>query len=108
MACYGRFLGIYFARAILIQGTSSLPGVDYRTEGLSEVDGRVLDIAYGDSDTYTAMVLGDEGPILYHLNEKGDVNDVGAEYPDLLELSFMTQLHDGSVALSPQTTHLIS
>ena len=102
----GGFLVFILLGAILIQGTSSLPGVDYRTEGLSEVDGRVLDIAYGDSDTYTAMVLGDEGPILYHLNEKGDVNDVGAEYPDLLELSFMTQLHDGSVALSPQNNTL--
>ena len=29
-----------------------------------------------------------------------------AEYPDLLELSFMTQLHDGSVALSPQNNTL--
>ena len=35
--------------AIAIQGTSSLPGIDYRSDGLEAVDGRVLDIVYGDS-----------------------------------------------------------
>ena len=42
----GGFLVFILVGALLIQGTSSLPGVDYRTEGLDQ-DGRVLDIIYG-------------------------------------------------------------
>ena len=100
------FLAFILLGALLIQGTSSLPGVDYRTQGLSAMDGRVLDIAYGDSGTYTAMVLGDDGAVLYHLDKDGQINDIGSEYPDILDLTFMTKLHDGSVILSPDNNTL--
>lgn len=92
--------------ALAIQGTSSLPGVDYRSHGLEAMDGRVLDIVYGDSETLTAVVLGDDGEILIHANKDGEVSDLGSEYEDILGMSFMTQLHDGSVVVSPSNNSL--
>ncbi len=92
--------------AIAIQGTSSLPGVDYRSNGLESIDGRVLDIVYGDSGSYTAMVIGDEGGVMFHYDDKGDTRDIGADYEDILGMTFMTQLHDGSIVVSPSNNTL--
>ena len=92
--------------AIAIQGTSSLPGTDYRSDGLEAVDGRVLDIVYGDSGSYTAMVLGDEGGVMFHYDDQGDARDIGADYQDILGMTFMTQLHDGSIVVSPSNNTL--
>ena len=92
--------------AIAILGTSSLPGVDYRSDGLEAVDGRVLDIVYGDSGSYTAMVLGDEGGVMFHYDDQGDARDIGADYEDILGMTFMTQLHDGSIVVSPSNNTL--
>lgn len=92
--------------AIAIQGTSSLPGVDYRSNGLEAVDGRVMDIVYGDSGSYTAMVLSDEGGVIYHYDEQGEISDIGADYDDVLGMTFMTQLHDGSIVVSPSENTL--
>ena len=92
--------------AIAIQGTSSLPGVDYRSNGLEAVDGRVMDIVYGDSGSYTAMVLADEGGVIFHYDEQGEVMDIGADYEDVLGMTFMTQLHDGSIVVSPSNNTL--
>ena len=92
--------------AIAIQGTSSLPGVDYRSNGLESIDGRVLDIVYGDSGSYTAMVIGDEGGVMFHYDDQGDTRDIGADYEDILGMTFMTQLHDGSIVVSPSNNTL--
>jgi len=92
--------------ALAIQGTSSLPGVDYRSHGLEAMDGRVLDIVYGNSDTYTAIVLGNEGEMMIHYNEAGEINDIGSDYDDILGMSFMTKLHDGSMVVSPSNNTL--
>ncbi len=92
--------------AIAIQGTSSLPGVDYRSNGLEAVDGRVMDIVYGDSGSYTAMVLADEGGVIFHYDEQGEVMDISADYEDVLGMTFMTQLHDGSIVVSPSNNTL--
>jgi len=102
----GGFLVFILIGALLIQGTSSLPGVDYRTNGLDEMDGRVLDIIYGDSDTYTALVLNNGEAELFHVNQAGEIHDIGGEYPDVLGLNFITQLHDGSIVVSPQNNTL--
>ena len=92
--------------ALVIQGTATLPGVDYRSNGLDEIDGRVLDIIYGDSGTYTALILGDEGGMLLHLDEAGILNDIGTDYDDVLGMTFMTELHDGSIVVSPSNNTL--
>lgn len=92
--------------AIAIQGTSSLPGVDYRSNGLESIDGRVLDIVYGDSGSYTAMVISDEGGVMFHYDEQGDTRDIGSDYEDILGMTFMTQLHDGSIVVSPSNNTL--
>ena len=105
MAIAGFFVFILLG-ALAIQGTSSLPGVDYRSNGLEAVDGRVLDIVYGDSDAYTAMVLADDGGMIFHNDEKGDIRDIGSDYDDVLGMTFMTQLHDGSIAVSPMNNTL--
>ncbi len=105
MAIAGFFVFILLG-ALAIQGTSSLPGVDYRSNGLEAVDGRVLDIVYGDSDAYTAMVLGDDGGMIFHYDGKGDIRDIGSDYDDVLGMTFMTQLHDGSIAVSPMNNTL--
>ena len=60
----GGFFVFIIIGALLIQGTSTLPGVDYRTNGLDEMDGRVLEIIYGDSGSYTAMVKQRRRPTL--------------------------------------------
>ena len=102
----GGFFVFIIIGALLIQGTSTLPGVDYRTNGLDEIDGRVLEIIYGDSGSYTAMVINNgEGELIHH-NNAGEVHDIGGEYPDVLGLSFITELHDGSIAVSPQNNTL--
>ena len=102
----GGFFVFIIIGALLIQGTSTLPGVDYRTDGLDEIDGRVLEIIYGDSGSYTAMVINNgEGELIHH-NNAGEVHDIGGEYPDVLGLSFITELHDGSIAVSPQNNTL--
>lgn len=98
----GGFFVFIIIGALLIQGTSTLPGVDYRTNGLDEMDGRVLEIIYGDSDSYTAMVINNGEGKLFHHNNAGEIHDIGGEYPDVLGLSFITELHDGSIAVSPQ------
>ena len=98
----GGFFVFIIIGALLIQGTSTLPGVDYRTNGLDEMDGRVLNIIYGDSDSYTAMVINNGEGKLFHHNNAGEIHDIGGEYPDVLGLSFITELHDGSIAVSPQ------
>jgi len=92
--------------AIAIQGTSSLPGVDYRSNGLETVDGRVMNIVYGESGSYTASVLSDEGGVIFHYDKNGDVRDIGADYEDVLGMTFLTQLHDGSIAVSPSNNTL--
>ena len=92
--------------ALVIQGTSSLPGVDYTNNGLEAVDGRVLDIVYGDSETYTAIILGDEGGLIFHLDDAGYINDLGNNYDDVLGMTFMTKLHDGSIVVSPSNNTL--
>lgn len=92
--------------AIAIQGTSSLPGVDYRSNGLDAVDGRVLDIVYGNSGSYTAMVLGDEGGMMFHYDDQGELRDIGADYEDILGMTFITKLHDGSIVVSPSNNTL--
>ena len=91
--------------AIVIQGTSKLPGVEYQNNGLEAIDGRVLDIVYGDSDTYTALILADEGGMLFHLDDAG-INDIGTDYDDVLGMTFMTELHDGSIVVSPSNNTL--
>ena len=91
--------------AIVIQGTSKLPGVEYQNNGLEAIDGRVLDIVYGDSDTYTALILSDEGGMLFHLDDAG-INDIGTDYDDVLGMTFMTELHDGSIVVSPSNNTL--
>ncbi len=91
--------------AIVIQGTSKLPGVEYQNNGLEAIDGRVLDIVYGDSDTYTALILGEEGGMLFHLDDAG-INDIGTDYDDVLGMTFMTELHDGSIVVSPSNNTL--
>ena len=102
----GGFFVFIIIGALLIQGTSTLPGVDYRTDGLDEIDGRVLEIIYGDSGSYTAMVINNgEGELIHH-NNAGEVHDIGGEYPDVLGLSFITELHDGSIVVSPQNNTL--
>lgn len=102
----GGFLVFILIGALLIQGTSTLPGVDYRTNGLEEVDGRVLDIIYADSGSYTALVLNNGEGKLFHHDENGQLNDIGEEYTDALGLPFMTQLHDGSIVVSPSNNSL--
>ena len=92
--------------AILIQGTSTLPGVNYSNNGLDAIDGRVLDIVYGDSDTYTALILGEDGGMIFHYDDAGIINDIGADYDDVLGMAFMTELHDGSVVVSPSKNTL--
>ena len=92
--------------AIAIQGTSSLPGVDYRSNGLEAVDGRVMDIVYGNSGSYTATVLSDEGGVIYHYDKHGDARDIGADYEDVLGMTFLTQVHDGSIVVSPTNNTL--
>ena len=92
--------------ALAIQGTSSLPGVEYRSNGLDAVDGRVLDIVYGDSGAYTAMILGDEGGLMLHHDDAGILNDIGSNYDDILGMTFMTELHDGSIVVSPSNNTL--
>ena len=77
--------------AIAIQGTSSLPGVDYRSNGLEAVDGRVMDIVYGDSGSYTAMVLADEGGVIFHYDEQGEVMDIGADSVSYTHLTLPTK-----------------
>jgi hypothetical protein len=105
LAITGFFVFIIIG-ALAIQGTSSLPGVEYRSNGLDAVDGRVLDIIYGDSGTYTALVLGDEGGIILHQDDAGILNDIGANYDDVLGMTFMTELHDGSIVVSPSNNTL--
>jgi hypothetical protein len=102
----GGFFVFIIIGALLIQGTSTLPGVDYRTNGLDEMDGRVLEIIYGDSGSYTAMVINNGEGQLFHHNNDVEVHDIGGEYPDVLGLSFITELHDGSIAVSPQNNTL--
>ncbi len=92
--------------ALLIQGTSTLPGVNYSNNGLDAIDGRVLDIVYGDSDTYTALILGEDGGMIFHYDDAGIINDIGADYDDVLGMAFMTELHDGSVVVSPSKNTL--
>ena len=92
--------------AILIQGTSTLPGVNYSNNGLDAIDGRVLDIVYGDSDTYTALILGEDGGMIFHHDDAGIINDIGTDYDDVLGMTFMTELHDGSVVVSPSNNTL--
>ena len=92
--------------ALLIQGTSTLPGVNYSNNGLDAIDGRVLDIVYGDSDTYTALILGEDGGMIFHYDDAGIINDIGADYDDVLGMAFMTELHDGSVVVSPSNNTL--
>lgn len=92
--------------ALVIQGTSTLPGVNYSNNGLDAIDGRVLDIVYGDSDTYTALILGDDGGMIFHYDDAGIVNDIGTDYDDVLGMTFMTELHDGSVVVSPSNNTL--
>ena len=92
--------------ALLIQGTSTLPGVSYSNNGLDAIDGRVLDIVYGDSDTYTALILGDDGGMIFHYDDAGIINDIGTDYEDVLGMTFMTELHDGSVVVSPSNNTL--
>jgi len=92
--------------AILIQGTSTLPGVNYSNNGLDAIDGRVLDIVYGDSDTYTALILGEDGGMIFHYDDAGIINDIGTDYDDVLGMTFMTELHDGSVVVSPSNNTL--
>ncbi|MGY8728761.1 MAG: hypothetical protein ACKVKS_05970 [Candidatus Poseidoniales archaeon] len=105
LAITGFFVFIIIG-ALAIQGTSSLPGVEYRSNGLDAVDGRVLDIIYGDSGTYTALILGDEGGIILHQDDAGILNDIGANYDDVLGMTFMTELHDGSIVVSPSNNTL--
>ena len=92
--------------ALLIQGTSTLPGVNYSNNGLDAINGRVLDIVYGDSDTYTALILGEDGGMIFHYDDAGIINDIGADYDDVLGMAFMTELHDGSVVVSPSKNTL--
>ena len=92
--------------ALVIQGTSTLPGVSYSSNGLDAIDGRVLDIVYGDSDTYTALILGDEGGMIFHYDDAGIINDIGTDYEDVLGMTFMTELHDGSIVVSPSNNTL--
>ena len=92
--------------ALLIQGTSTLPGVSYSNNGLDAIDGRVLDIVYGDSDTYTALILGDDGGMIFHYDDAGIINNIGTDYEDVLGMTFMTELHDGSVVVSPSNNTL--
>ena len=92
--------------ALLIQGTSTLPGVNYSNNGLDAIDGRVLDIVYGDSDTYTALILGEDGGMIFHYDDAGIINDIGTDYDDVLGMTFMTELHDGSVVVSPSNNTL--
>ena len=92
--------------ALLIQGTSTLPGVNYSNNGLDAIDGRVLDIVYGDSDTYTALILGEDGGMIFHHDDAGIINDIGTDYDDVLGMTFMTELHDGSVVVSPSNNTL--
>jgi len=105
VAITGFFIFIIIG-ALVIQGTSTLPGVDYRNSGLDAMDGRVLDIVYGDSDSYTALVLGDDGGMLFHLDDAGIINDIGTDYDDILGMTFMTELHDGSIVVSPSNNTL--
>jgi len=105
LAITGFFVFIIIG-ALAIQGTSSLPGVEYRSNGLDAVDGRVLDIIYGDSGTYTALILGDEGGIILHQDDAGILNDIGANYDDVLGMTFMSELHDGSIVVSPSNNTL--
>jgi len=89
--------------AVLIQGTSSLPGVDYQSYGLDYTggeDGRVLNIVY-DNDAYVAVVYGTNGAVMVYNDGSGYEENIGGNYDDLMGLPFMTQLSDGSVATSP-------
>ena len=94
--------------AVLIQGTSTLPGVDFRSNGLEHSggdDGRVLHIAY-DNDAYVAVIYGSNGAVMVHNDGNGNEANIGGDYEDLLGLSFMTSLEDGSVITSPSDNTL--
>ena len=98
--------------AIVIQGTSTLPGVYYESNGLEitidggdKINGRVLDITYDDSGAYTALILGANGGMLVQHDDSGTEN-IGANYDDVLGMTFMTELHDGSIVLSPSNNTL--
>lgn len=102
------FLVFILIGAVLIQGTSTLPGIDFRSNGLEHSggdDGRVLHIAY-DNDAYVAVIYGSSGAVMVHNDGNGNEANIGGDYDDLLGLSFMTTLDDSSVITSPSDNTL--